>query len=392
MGIDGEKMKIGLFYDAKNICYGTLNFFTSKIEETLAKYGIQTEIIKEITGLDISVTGHYDAFVGLNHTLPSIQMPDNSYVMDFFGCPFFNIIVDPPYYHNIALNSHMNNLYCIFLDEGHVDYCSQYYPPCKSVEMGYLLGPIGNEVPYRERKIDVLFTGGLYNFESIKDRYIEELENNELRKLFLYLIECGIRYPEKTMSECVKRWFGHYGCEINNDDFNLIMGSIGQNAEYYLRGYYREKIVKALIREGITVHVAGGGWEKFAAEEDYKDNLVLMGTLDMQQTGDITSNSKILINVMPWFKDGIHDRVLTAMHNGTVCVTDSSSYIDSHFVNMENIVLYNLKEIDRIPDKIKWLLNHPEQAEKIAKAGKNKALLEYTWDKLVLDHVLKWLW
>ena len=95
---------------------------------------------------------------------------------------------------------------------------------------------------------------------------------------------------------------------------------------------------------------------------------------------------------MPWFKDGIHDRVLTAMHNGTVCVSDSSSYIDSKFENMENIVLYNLKQIDEIPNKVKWLLNNLDQAEKIAEAAKKKVLLEYTWDKLVLDYIIKWLW
>ena len=383
-------MRIGLFYDNSNICYGTLNYFMSKIEETLLKYGVDTE---KIVILDEEMmTRRFDAFIGFNMILSSIQMPDGSYVMDSYGCPFFNIIVDPPYYHNSALNPHMNNLYCIFLDKGHVDYCNQHYLPCKNVEMGYLLGPIGKEVPYQERKIDVLFTGGLYDFENIKDKFLEELASIELRKLLLYLIECGKRYPEKTMVECVRMWIKHYDYKISNNDFNLLMGTIGLKAEYYLRGYYREQIVKTLIREGVKVHIAGEGWEKLAVEEKYKDNLVLMGSLDMQQTGDITSNSKILINVMPWFKDGIHDRVLTAMHNGTVCVSDSSSYIDSKFENMENIVLYNLKQIDEIPNKVKWLLNNLDRAEKIAESGKKKVLLEYTWDKLVLDYIIKWLW
>lgn len=383
-------MRVGLFYGTDNICYGTLNFFTSKIEEALQKYGVDTEKIFKLD--ETILTRHYDAFIGFNTTLPSIQMPDGSYVMDFYECPFFNIIVDPPYYHNNALNSHMNNLHCIFLDKGHVDYCNQYYSPCKSVEMGYLLGPIGNEVPYRERKIDVLFTGGLYDFENIKDQYLDELTSVELRKLFLYLIECGKRYPEKTTVESVRTWIDHYNYEISSGDFNLIMGTIGLKAEYYLRGYYREQIVRTLLREGVKIHIAGSGWEKLAVEEMYKDNLVLMGSLDMQQTGDITSDSKILINVMPWFKDGIHDRILTAMHNGTVCVSDSSSYIDSRFENMENIVLYDLKQIDEVPNKVKWLLNNIDQAEKIAQAGKRKVSLEYTWDRLVLDDIIKWLW
>ena len=383
-------MKIGIFYDSKNICYGTLNFFASQVEETLKKYGVETEQIERMNSS--IVQKHFDAFIGFNSPLTTLRMDDGTYIMDFFQCPFFNILVDPPYYHNIALNYHMKNLYCIFLDEEHVEYCKRYYSPCKSVEMGYLIGPIGNEIPYEERKIDVLFTGGLYNFEEIKEEFLSETDSKVASDLFHYLIECGMNYPEYSTVELVKLWLEEHNCEINAHDLNMLMELVGRKAEYYLRGYYREKVVTALLESGLKLHVAGGGWERLPVKEEYKENLIQMGSLDMQQTGDITANSKILLNVMPWFKNGIHDRIPTAMHNGAVCVTDSSTYIDSKFQDMENIVLYNLKEIDELPSKVKWLLDNSIEAKKIAEAGQQKAAFEYTWDRFVMDRILKWLW
>lgn len=383
-------MKIGVFYDAKNMCYGTLNFFASQVEAVLKRYGVETEQIERMNSS--IVPKHFDAFIGFNSPLTALQMDDGTYIMDFFQCPFFNILVDPPYYHNTALSPHMENLYCIFLDEEHVEYCKQNYLPCKSVEMGYLIGPIGDVIPYEERKIDVLFTGGLYNSEEIKGAFYKESGNKAAIELFQYLIECGLEYPEYSTVELMKHWLKERSCEVDAETLNMLLGMVGVKAEYYLRGYYREKVVTALVEAGVKVHVAGGGWERLSVKEEYRDNLVHMGSLDMKQTGEVTANSKILLNVMPWFKNGLHDRIPTAMHNGVVCVTDSSTYIDANFQDMENIVLYNLKEIEKLPDKVKWLLNNPDEAKKIADAGQQKAAAEYTWDKFVLDHILKWLW
>lgn len=73
------------------------------------------------------------------------------------------------------------------------------------------------------------------------------------------------------------------------------------------------------------------------------------------------SRSKISVNVMPWFKQGAHDRVFNSMLNGAVCVTDTSGYLKDNFIDGENIIFYNLENIDAAADKIKRLLtNHDD--------------------------------
>ena len=48
-------------------------------------------------------------------------------------------------------------------------------------------------------------------------------------------------------------------------------------------------------------------------------------------------DARIALNVMPWFKDGAHDRVFTAMLQGTAALTDDSRYLREECRDGENI-------------------------------------------------------
>ena len=59
---------------------------------------------------------------------------------------------------------------------------------------------------------------------------------------------------------------------------------------------------------------------------------------------------------MPWFKDGAHDRIFTAMLQRTVCVTDDSRYLRGEFADGEGLVYFSLKEREHLPGLVKTLL------------------------------------
>ena len=138
---------------------------------------------------------------------------------------------------------------------------------------------------------------------------------------------------------------------------------------------------------GIKVHVAGNGWENLYCS--CPDNLILEGSVDFLKTADLASDARISLNVMPWFKDGLHDRILTTMLNGSVCVTDPSSCIKSNFEDGRNIVLYDLLHLKELPDKITWLLENPDKAKSIALEGQHKASNKYSWNNFVLEYILE---
>lgn len=381
-------MTIGLLYGENAICYGTLGFFLRQIEEALKKRGVQTV---PIYGAGDSLVGqHFDAFVGMNLSLPAMKIDEDRFLFDYWECPFFDIFVDPPYYHSPSLREHMKHLYAIFLDDGHVAYCRKYFPPCENVERGYLTGPMGTPVPYRERKYDILFTGSLYDYESIRVEYRRELGSEPLQALFDYLIAEGIHSPNRKTTDVLDEWSRRNGWQLSDADYNIVMSNIGLKAEYYLRGYWRAQVLKTLLKAGLKVHVLGSGWERLAVEENNRENLIMLGSLDMEQTGEVTANAKILLNVMPWFKEGVHDRIFTAMQNGCVCVTDPSSVLSTYFTDGEDIVFYELERLRELPERLKGILADDEMGMKIAGAG-TRAGGRYNWDSFVFDHILKWL-
>lgn len=58
------------------------------------------------------------------------------------------------------------------------------------------------------------------------------------------------------------------------------------------------------------------------------------------------------MNVMPWFKDGAHDRVFNSMLNGAVCFTDWSRYLTENLRDGEDIFFYELDALECLPDMV----------------------------------------
>ena len=378
-------MKIGLIHNSE-ICYNSLNYFSDNIEKALNDKGIETQRIGTFN--EDVVMQRWDAIIAINSNLPAVKMDDNSFFADYLKCPVFVIFVDPPYHHHAILKEHMNNLHVIVLDKGHVEYCKEFYGPFQSVDMAYLLGAVGKRIAYEDKEIDILFSASVPEEEEIKKRALQIYGEEWADIIFELLIQAGINYPDHPMDQVLREILEKSNLEYSQEDFKLLMSSLGTQAEFYLRGYYRKKIVATLVDAGLRVHVAGNGWDKLY--DECPENLVLEGVVDFEQMADLTANSKIVLNVMPWFKDGLHDRILTAMLNGSVCVTDSSSYIEAHFKDGEELVLYKLDDLDALPRKMDELLKDEEKAASIAENGKKKAEENYSWDRFVDDYILKY--
>lgn len=379
-------MLIGLLKSTE-ICYNSLNYFMECIEKTLNYNGIQTEWIVEFD--ENVLMKKWDAIVGINRDLPSIRLEDGTFFVDLLGCPIFDFLVDAPYYHHYSLESHTENLHVIVLDQGHVEYCRKYYSPLKSVTMACLLGPVAEERAYKDRKIDVLFSGWLPDMEEYKQKIHAEYAGKWQESLFEKLLEIGVAEPDLSTEQALQLLLQANGIEYSDADWKSLMNFFGVHSEFWLRGYYREKVISTLVNYGLNVHVVGGGWNKLYPE--CPSNLTVQESVEFAEVAKLTANAKIVLNVMPWFKDGMHDRILSAMMNGAVCVTDGSSYIKSHFVNGEDMIIYNLKEIDKLPMQIEQLLQNETQAQCIAERGKKKVFENYSWNKIVEENILKYL-
>ena len=90
-------------------------------------------------------------------------------------------------------------------------------------------------------------------------------------------------------------------------------------------------------------------------------------------------DAKIALNVMPWFKDGVHDRIFTAMLQKAVALTDDSKYLREQFTDGEDIVYFSLEEREHLPDIIRMLLRDEEKLMRIAENGYRQACEKNTW-------------
>ena len=127
---------------------------------------------------------------------------------------------------------------------------------------------------------------------------------------------------------------------------------------------------------GVKVQVFGDKWDELVCE--HPENLINGDSLYSEECLYQIQNSKISLNVLPWFRRGPHDRIFNTMLNGAVCLTDSNPYLDEMLVDGLNCVKYSLENPDETAHRVISLLKDAEQLQKIADEG-YKLACAHTW-------------
>lgn len=107
------------------------------------------------------------------------------------------------------------------------------------------------------------------------------------------------------------------------------------------------------------------------------------GWVTYGQTLSVTANAKISLNIMPWFKAGTHDRIFNALLQHSFPLTDPSAWLTEHFTDGEDIVLYDLKGLERLSDIIRRWLEDEAGAEALIQRGYEKVRRSLTWTDCV---------
>lgn len=371
-------MKRVLVVYNQGFCYDSFRFFCDSIKAGFEKNGCYTQMC---TPYELEqYIGACDLLVSFN-TKTGIHAEDGEYLYDKFGIPIVNFIVDHPQVHHDGLRIPLKNYYVVCLDDNHVDYIKKYYPHIKGVIRGYLSSKAEEKLPdYSKRSMGVLFTGSYLNEQICLDN-IGKTKGKEIAELCYEILDEILERPSQTIEEVLIRKLETMGISLEGAEFAGLASDIMPNIEGFLRYYYRHLILKTLATGGIPVHVYGEGWEQLSCAGH--SNLILHPPVSFDKSAAITADAKILLNIMPWFKAGIHDRVLTAMLNQTVCLTDESSVINREFA--KECVTYRLDEIEQLPQLTEYLLQHEDYCREVAVAGYEKAQNNYSYAKIAAD-------
>lgn len=342
-------------------------------------------------------------FIGLSEE--DIFINENGrYIWEPYDVEYFNILVDHPLYYHSKLEkvSPQMTVYCI--DKEHVSYVRRFYPTVKvrflplagNVKADVNFSFLGSEqssygvkyrdyesiwnyeeelIPFEERSYDLVFTANyvplqnLYRKLSAIDKEYEQFYNRILDEL--------IEHPASSVDEVMERHIVEELGEVADHDKRAAMSGM-LFIDLCARTYFRGEIIRELAEQDIKVHVFGADWNLLACEKPW--NIVNNGgQISSAACVQAVRNAKISLNIMPWFKDGAHDRIFTAMLQKTVALTDNSKYLRNEFTDGEDITIFSLEKRQSLPEIIHTLLDDEKNARRIAENGFHKAYEHHTW-------------
>jgi len=412
-----------LLFEINDACYQSYHYFTQSIAAELEKSGYDVEIFHgtkdKLDELEKYIGKSYKACIDFNSFLPKLIRDDDSFLIDAIDAPYYDFILDHPLYHHDSLRRNLRDFHVFCLDENHKKYIEKYYPHIKRVHMIPITGEeflqpeaitaraekneavrIGDEIRagYNEavqdesvtwsdktvsgitvadKNIDVLFTGTYVNPGEILDLINEEPEF--MKEDILFLIDQMLTHNEMTQEDALQIRMKESDY-IEEENFSLFMQRYFL-ADTYVKAFIREKIIKSLVEAQIPVTVCGYGWDKLFGTE--QKALTILKEIPYHNIFKLMSEAKILLNIMPLFKAGAHDRVFSGMMNKCLCLTDSSSYLEKNFENFKNIVFFDLNHLEDISNIITKLLENPTQMKAISEAGYTITKEKHTWKNRV---------
>lgn len=306
------------------------------------------------------------------------------------GIPVVNMVVDHPLYYHRYENMIPANYVQISIDENHEKYLKRFCPDIKSG--GFIpLGGTGlnekhavvkesNYLKIQDRPIDVVFTGN-YTPITILRKHLEGMEQ-EYIDFYESILEEVKSNPHELVEAVAERRLKEELGNLTDQQLKTCMPNM-MYVDLAVRFYYRGLAVAALADNGIKVHTYGAGWNMLECK--HPENIIQGGSVDSLKCLEVISQSKLSLNVMPWFKAGAHDRIFNSMLNGAVCVSDGSTYINRKFLNHNDIEIYSLKALKDYPEdlaeNVASLLADMEHMQEMADNAYHKAVKQHSWQK-----------
>ena len=375
-----------LIFEMKTVCYNSYLYFGDALGAALKALGHNVEYFKmgedgqNLDSLEKYIGTKYDALIDFNSDLPRALMDDDTYFLDQIDGPFWDIILDHPLYHHDSLKHKIKNFNVVCLDENHQKYINKYYPHIKNVIVTPMTGELAfgqSAIKFEEfenRPYDILFSGTYTNPIKIENS-IQKMPKF-LQENVYALIDMMLADSDITIEKAVERLAKEDIYDYINSDLPLHTQTF-YLADTYVRCLNRKNLVLALDKSGHDFHIFGPLWDELELK-----NAHMHREIPFNLTFTIFAKSKISVNIMPNFKMGSHDRVFSSQLNGAVALTDATALLKSEYTDNENILFYDLNNIEDIPEIIDNALDNSARLKKIAQAGYNIACKNHTWDNI----------
>ncbi len=377
----------------------TLDLYTDEYVNICSKEGAECLVIdagiidRELIRLKAFLIKEVTAVISLNNIGMHLEFEDGLNIWDRYQIPFYNILMDHPFHYKAALDRAPEQMILLCMDRNHVDYVKRFFPNIKRVaffphagielrKKDMACAEESSYLPIEERKIDVLYAGGLSRYAaeglipdlgSIREFDAFELVKNALEKL--------INTPEFTTEHVIEQCLKEINFKINDKKLGETIAEL-RFLDALAVSFYREQAVRILAENGVTVTVFGVGWDRCEWESP---NVVYAGVTSPAQILELMNQSKIVLNTMTWFKQGAHDRIFNGMLAGAAVVSDRSEYVEEIFTKQKQLQLFSLDGIKELPEIVQSLLQHPRVAQDMADCGYEETRRRHMWINRLQD-------
>lgn len=379
----------------------TLGYFSEQIAQELERNGYETCFIDyERMYESIDAMLHFldreetalvtFNFIGLRGETV-FQTESGRSIWQEENLPVLNILVDHPLYYHSCLKEAGERMRVFCVDREHVGYVRRFYPGVKveflplagnellfshgDGEHGTHRADVPETVPYGRRTVDLVFTANYVSMEMLEEK-VKALDE-DYRIFYRRITEDLIADPAQSVDAVMERHIRNELGAVPEEQLCAAMSGMIW-IDLFIRSYFREKVVQTLADAGIIVRVFGADWEKIHCKKP-QNVRTSGGKVDSTACVQAMRDARIALNVMPWFKDGAHDRVFTAMLQGTAALTDDSRYLREECKDGENICFYSLRALEQLPDRVVSLLEDPVRTAELAERGYRMAKKRHTW-------------
>lgn len=359
--------------------YDVLRVLTDYRVEFFLELGFDVDVIdlmdtnydKQIN--EVIIDKKPDFVYSLSYVGSDFNLTNGRNVYDTLGIPFYGILGDHPVNNMVRIKNAPKITKFTCMDSENIKFFEKYFPerPIMMMPKTGILGKNYKETCFADRSIDILFVGTLIDPSIVKKSWMNlnpiiiEIMDEISERMIKYSITLDI--DDELSKEFNKK---NLGWVCNNDRFY-----IHSQIERYVRHHKRYELVKKLGESELEVVVIGDTSEY--SKLNKSGRLIIKDKLDYQELLDLFNDCKMLVNMTGHLLNGVTERILSAMINGVVVVTERDKFAIEHFSDKEDIILYNLNKFQDTIKDIKWYLNNIQKLSEISRKGQELALREF---------------
>lgn len=338
----------------------------------------QIERDRPVTVLDVACWGYGASRVSAR---PNKGRNGPESLFDDYNIAYAGMLLDQPF--NQPINAvAASRLYGIYPDLGHPQQVKILYPYVRLA--GEIIAPPGvrptSAGSGADRPTDILYVGNLERIATTRfwRQPAFQSANPNLSSGFCdALVDVMAAEPERSLHrslETVRRQ--HLLPEGFDFQENLRV------VEHHVRHVLRLKVILALAKSGLRLHVVGNEWR----------NLDLPATVKVQESTDyqgflgLASTAKICVDASTYL-DGVNDRVFSYAVNGAICYTNAGGYLRPMVGDDASIRFYSMLGLDVMADNVRELLARPAELAELGARARAMALGAHTWRHRV-EHIL----